>query len=163
MRTARKRFTSSQSSDMLLAVTAGANNTAKNTGGGASAPTIEGESTHRADAAGNSGPEPSLVCAHVLCGHNSPVTAISYATDLDIALSGSRSGLLCLHSVRKGTFIRSISHVVGAPVDLVLATSPGYLISHSWSNQNLHVFWINGQHRATVRTATRCASILSFS
>jgi WD40 repeat protein len=148
---------------LLLAITAGANNIAKNTGGGASAPTIEGESTHRADAAGNSGPEPSLVCAHVLCGHNSPVTAISYATDLDIALSGSRSGLLCLHSVRKGNFIRSISHVVGAPVDLVLATSPGYLISHSWSNQNLHVFWINGQHRATVRTATRYAFLPYFS
>lgn len=103
----------------------------------------------------NSGPESSLVCTHVLCGHNSPVTAISYATDLDIVLSGSQSGLLCLHAVRQGTFIRSITHILGTPVDLVLATSPGYLIAHSWSNQNMHVFWVNGQHRATVRTASK--------
>ena len=86
------------------------------------------------------------MCAHVLCGHDSPVTSISYATDLDIVLSGSQSGLLCLHSVRKGAFIRSITHILGAPVDLVLATSPGYLIAHSWSTQDMHVFWINGQH-----------------
>lgn len=95
------------------------------------------------------------MCAHILCGHNSPVTTISYATDLDIVLSGSQSGLLCLHSVRNGNFIRSITHIIGTPIDIVLATSPGYLVAHSWSNQNMHVFWINGQHRATVRTATR--------
>jgi WD40 repeat protein len=102
------------------------------------------------------------VCAHVLCGHDSPVTSISYATDLDIVLSGSQSGLLCLHSVRKGAFIRSITHILGAPVDLVLATSPGYLIAHSWSTQDMHVFWINGQHRATVRTATRYIAVVAL-
>ena len=113
------------------------------------------EPIHRIDANNGLGPEPSLVCAHVLCGHNSPVTAISYATDLDIVLSGSQTGLLCLHAVRQGSFIRSITHILGAPVDLVLATSPGYLIAHSWSTQNMHVFWVNGQHRATVRTASK--------
>ena len=41
---------------------------------------------------------------------------------------------------------------LGAPVDLVLATAPGYLIAHSWVDQNMHLFWINGQHRATVKT-----------
>ena len=132
----------------------GTSNATKSTGGGTTAPPTEADSAHRNDLTGN-GPEPSLVCAHVLCGHDSPVTSISYATDLDIVLSGSQSGLLCLHSVRKGSFIRSITHILGAPVDLVLATSPGYLIAHSWTNQNMHVFWINGQHRATVRTATR--------
>ena len=134
----------------------GASSATKSAGGGPAAPPAEADSAHRNDLAGN-GPEPSLVCAHVLCGHDSPVTSISYATDLDIVLSGSQSGLLCLHSVRKGSFIRSITHILGAPVDLVLATSPGYLIAHSWTNQNMHVFWINGQHRATVRTATRYA------
>ena len=41
---------------------------------------------------------------------------------------------------------------VGTPVDVVLATAPGYLIAHSWVDQNMHLFWINGQHRATVKT-----------
>lgn len=112
--------------------------------------------THRGDSSGPvGGPEPALVCVHVLCGHQSPVTAISYSTDLDIVLSGSQSGLICLHSVRKGKFMRSISNALGSPVDLVLATSPGYLISHSWTDQSMHVFWINGQYRASVRTTTR--------
>ena len=134
-------------------VTGSANNAKNANNSIAAAPEVE--STHRIDANSGSGPEPTLVCAHVLCGHNSPVTAISYATDLDIVLSGSQTGLLCLHAVRQGTFIRSITHILGAPVDLVLATSPGYLIAHSWSTQNMHVFWVNGQHRATVRTASK--------
>jgi WD40 repeat protein len=80
------------------------------------------------------GPDFPLICVHVLCGHQSPVSAISYATDLDIVLSGSQTGLLCLHSVRKGKFIRLINHILGAPIDLVLATSPGYvnIYTHSY-------------------------------
>lgn len=109
---------------------------------------------------GGFGDAPPLVCVHVLSGHQSPLTAISYSTDLDVVFSGSQSGLLCLHTARRGQFVRSLRLMADAPggptaVDLVLATSPGYLLAHSWENQNLHLFWINGQHRATVRTATR--------
>ena len=67
----------------------GAGNSVKNANNSTTA-APEIENTHRGDVNNNSGPESSLVCTHVLCGHNSPVTAISYATDLDIVLSGSQ-------------------------------------------------------------------------
>lgn len=88
----------------------------------------------------------TIVCVHTLYGHQYPVKSISYNVDLDLVLSGSTNGLLCLHSVRKGTYVRSITHMEGNSADLVLATSPGYLVAHSWSDLQLHLFWINGQH-----------------
>ena len=90
--------------------------------------------------------DPVLACLHVLWGHHSPITAISYATDLDILFSASESGLLCVHTVSKGHFVHSITHTEGASVDVVLASSQGYLVAHSWTDLQLHLFWMNGQH-----------------
>ena len=95
-----------------------------------------------------------LVCVHVLNGHLSPITALSFSSELDLVFSGSQSGLLCLHTVKKGTFIRSITHMVGKSVNVVLVTEPGYLVAHSWKRKEIRVYWVNGQHRATVRVST---------
>lgn len=109
-------------------------------------------STSEAAVSGASNP---LVCVHVLCGHQHPVKCISYSTDLDIVMSGSVSGLLCMHSVRKGAFIRSIKHTVGSSVDLVLVTSPGYLVAYCGDSQ-MHLFWVNGQHLLSKHLPDRC-------
>ena len=84
-------------------------------------------------------------CLHVLCGHQAPVTAIYYSTDLDVLFSGSEDGRLCLHSGRKGEFIRLINTMDGIPVDIVFITAQGYLLSHSWSLRKLWLFWVNGE------------------
>mmetsp|Transcript_9168 Transcript_9168/g.20219 ORF Transcript_9168/g.20219 Transcript_9168/m.20219 type:complete len:135 (+) Transcript_9168:535-939(+) len=46
----------------------------------------------------------------------------------------------------------------GASVDLVVASSPGYLVAHSWTDLRMHVFWLNGQHllSATLPTRIEC-------
>ena len=91
----------------------------------------------------------------MLWGHNSSITALSYNIDLDIVFSGSEFGKLCIHTVSKGQFIRSMDDMVGAPIDVVLATTPGYLVAHSFKDLSIHLFWINGQHRAATYAAVK--------
>ena len=62
----------------------------------------------------------TLVCVHVLCGHDSPITSISYSHDHDLLISGSRSGLLCMHTIRKGVCTRTITDLKGLSADVVL-------------------------------------------
>ena len=99
--------------------------------------------------------ESSLTCVQSLWGHHSPVQCLSYAPELDLVLSGSQDGLLCLHTVRKGRFVRSVHAMAGKRVDLVLASSPGYLLAHSWADHSLHLFWINGEALVTVDMGVR--------
>jgi WD40 repeat protein len=92
----------------------------------------------------------SIVCINVLYGHKSSIRTINYSYDLDLLLSGSSTGLICMHALRSGKYIRSITHMEGTPVDLVVATSPGYLIAHSWSSLQVSLFWVNGEHLKTI-------------
>jgi len=100
-------------------------------------------------------PEATLSCVRVLCGHDSPISAISYSSEMDLVLSGSLSGLLCVHSARKGKHIRTITQAVGHPVDCVLISPQEYLVAHSSAALKLHCFWLNGQHLATVHVTAR--------
>lgn len=96
-----------------------------------------------------------LACVHVLLGHHRPITCISYSHDLDIVFSGSQNGYLCLHTVRKGEYIRSINDMVGSSVDVLLAISPGYLIAHSWESLIMNLYWINGNNLASITVSNR--------
>lgn len=89
-----------------------------------------------------------LQCVRSLFGHQTSVTAINYNGDLDVLLSASSSGLLCLHSVRQGNFLRSIYSLLGHEIDRVLVSSQGYLVVHSKSHLQLRLFWINCQSLA---------------
>jgi hypothetical protein len=60
--------------------------------------------------------------------------------------------------VRTGKYIRSITHCEGSSVDLVVASAQGYLVAHSWSDLNIHVFWLNGQHLLSTILPTRFAT-----
>jgi WD40 repeat protein len=52
--------------------------------------------------------EKILSCCHVLWGHETPITCLAVSSDLDVAISGSMDGIICVHSVRRGKFVRSI-------------------------------------------------------
>ncbi|KAL3786440.1 hypothetical protein HJC23_011021 [Cyclotella cryptica] len=52
--------------------------------------------------------EDFLTCCHVLLGHTTPVTCLSISAKLDVVVSGSRDGSICLHNIRSGRFIRSL-------------------------------------------------------
>jgi len=97
----------------------------------------------------------TLIRVHVLCGHDSPVTCLSYSHDHDLLLSGSKSGMLCLHTIRKGRCIRTVTDLKGKSIDVILLTASGYFIVHSWSDMSLHLFWLNGQHRTSVVVSHR--------
>ena len=84
-------------------------------------------------------------CIHVLRSHNCPITSINYNPELDLVLTGDQSGTLCLHSARKGKFIRTLSHMRDHSVDLNLVASSGYLIAYSRASGRLTVCWVNGQ------------------
>ena len=89
--------------------------------------------------------DPNIICVHVLCGHQSPVTAIYYSSDLDLVLSGSQDGIICLHSASRGEFIRMINRLQGESIDVLFISPQGYIIVHSWSAAKVMVFWVNGQ------------------
>lgn len=103
-----------------------------------------------------------LVCAHVLWGHFSPVTAISYNSDLELVLSGSASGTLCVHSAKSGAFVRSIDFLRGKSIDVLLLTNAGYIVAHSWDDKMLHLFWVNGNHIASANVSERYIHIQIF-
>ena len=48
-----------------------------------------------------------LTCCHVLVGHESPITCVALSSELDIAVSGSIGGKICIHKLRTGEFVRS--------------------------------------------------------
>lgn len=49
----------------------------------------------------------TLTCCLVLWGHNSPISCLAFDSDLDVLVSGSVDGCICIHTVRCGEFIRS--------------------------------------------------------
>eukprot|EP01038_Epipyxis_sp_PR26KG_P011916 gene11916-15945_t len=111
----------------------------------------------------NEGSNP-MVCIYNLYGHHSPVTSISYSIEMDVVLSSSVSGLLCLHTVKTGKYIRSINlNEKKNSVDLVLATSPGYLIAHSWIALELYLFWINGEHLMSIKLLNKIECMVTSS
>jgi hypothetical protein len=94
----------------------------------------------------------AIECLHVLHGHSSAVQCLSFCSDMDVVLSGGSDGLLCLHTVRQGAFVRCMYEFLGSAVDVVLAASSGHLLAHSWATQQLGLYWMNGEHMLTVTT-----------
>lgn len=104
----------------------------------------------------------ALVCVHVLWGHISPISAIAYSHHHDLVFSGSENGLLCVHTARRGRYVRSIreytaggGHGKGCRIDGVGVSTAGYLVAHSRQDLSICVFWINGQLLNRVSTISR--------
>lgn len=101
----------------------------------------------------------SMICVYTLWGHTSPVMCLSYSHDSQLLVSASSDGVLCIHSVMSGQYIRSIDSCYGQSVDSMTLTVNGYLIvqTHVRSSAGssavecrLHSFWVNGTHLKTV-------------
>ena len=100
-----------------------------------------------------------LRCCHVLLGHTTPVTCLAISTKLDIVISGSKDGSICLHNIRSGKFIRSLhidalSHEVvnscvgnAIPVIKLALHSDGIFVAHL-ADKSLHVVTVNGHRLA---------------
>jgi WD40 repeat protein len=56
---------------------------------------------------GGSTEQDILRCCHCLWGHVTPVVNVALDSNMDIVVSGSEMGLLCIHTLRRGEFIRS--------------------------------------------------------
>lgn len=73
-----------------------------------------------------------LQCIKILWGHETPINALYYSNTLDLAVSASMNGLICLHSVSNGEYIRSIADYVGARTIEQLYIAPlGYIVVYS--------------------------------
>mmetsp|Transcript_26406 Transcript_26406/g.39141 ORF Transcript_26406/g.39141 Transcript_26406/m.39141 type:complete len:734 (+) Transcript_26406:2-2203(+) len=100
-----------------------------------------------------------LSCCHVLWGHISSISCIALSTDLDVVVSGSVDGLICIHSVRKGKFVRSLrvdeheecdGHSKrSAAVRKLALSSNGIFVAHM-DNRMLHLCTINGVKLSSV-------------
>jgi WD40 repeat protein len=94
--------------------------------------------------------EKLLSCCHVLWGHVTPVFCVDIISDLDVAVSGSQGGVVCVHRIRGGEFVRSFSPPAldqessrcNSVVKLALTTS-GDMAVHM-TDRGLHTFTING-------------------
>lgn len=92
--------------------------------------------------------EQLITCCHVLWGHDTPVACVDLDTNLDAVVSGGKSGLVCVHSLRRGEFIRSFyppaiksDASAGGVVRVVLGTE-GNFVAHM-EDHGLHAYSIN--------------------
>lgn len=85
--------------------------------------------------------EQLVSCCHVLWGHETPVTCVALSSDLDVAVSGALGGSICVHTVRRGHFIRSIQ--LNVAVRTIVLDSHGIFVAHT-EDGFLHSYTING-------------------
>jgi WD40 repeat protein len=87
-----------------------------------------------------------LSCCHVLWGHNTPITCLDLSSDIDVTVSGSVGGKVCLHTIRRGEFVRSIEPnpgTPGIPVSKLALDHHGRMVVHM-GDGGLHTYTING-------------------
>ena len=92
--------------------------------------------------------EQLLSCCHVLWGHETAVSCVGLSSDLDVTVSGSVGGTICVHTIRRGQFIRCIQvkrkgsqKVVG--VRKIVLDTYGTFAAHT-EDCGLHAYTING-------------------
>lgn len=99
---------------------------------------------------------------HTLLGHITPVCCVAVCIKLDIVVSGSQGGSICIHKVRSGKFIRAfhfdaISKELqessgvgnGIPVKKLSIHMGGTFLAHL-SDGSLHHISVNGQQLCSV-------------
>ncbi|CAK9279032.1 unnamed protein product [Sphagnum jensenii] len=82
---------------------------------------------------------------HVLCGHDDSVTCIAVRVELDIVVSGSKDTTCILHTLRDGTYVRSLRHPNGSAITMLAVSQHGLLVMYSKDDLSLYVFSINGK------------------
>ena len=97
--------------------------------------------------------EQLLACCHVLWGHETAVTCLSLSSELDVTVSGSIGGTICVHTIRRGTFVRSICPAPimgcienGRPSVRKLAIDSNGMFVAQMGDFGLHTYTVNGVH-----------------
>lgn len=93
--------------------------------------------------------------SRILCGHDDIITCLFISTELDLVISGSKDGTCIFHTLRKGTYIRSIQHPSGCGLSKLVASRHGRLVFYSDDDLSLHMYSINGKHIASCESNGR--------
>lgn len=91
--------------------------------------------------------EQLLSCCRVLWGHETAITCIDLSSELDAVVSGDAGGIVCIHTLRLGEYIRSFRPppMANRP-SAILKTSihqVGRLVVHT-EDCGLHTYTVNG-------------------
>jgi WD40 repeat protein len=105
-----------------------------------------------------------------LYGHDDSVTSVSVNLELDVVVSGSNDGTIILHTLREGSYVRTIlvgspnyrilssssdpspsasSSVLRSRIHWVCVTNEGYIVVYLNEEHLLHSYTINGRLLAT--------------
>lgn len=97
-----------------------------------------------------------LSCCHILWGHDTAITCIAVDSDLDAVISGSQSGLICVHTLRRGEFVRSFQvsngptsrASSGAASKIALGNNGNFAVQ--MEDYNLHTYTVNAVRLCSV-------------
>lgn len=111
-----------------------------------------------------------------LYGHDDAVTSVSVNLELDVVVSGSNDGTIILHTLREGSYVRTIlvgtpyrnlsdsslgethshpSSILRSRIHWVCVTNEGYIVVYLNEEQLLYSYTINGRLLATKDTKER--------
>ncbi|KAF6143571.1 hypothetical protein GIB67_029740 [Kingdonia uniflora] len=86
---------------------------------------------------------------HILCGHDDIITCVFVSIELDIVISGSKDGTCIFHTLREGSYIRSLQHPSSSALSKLVASQHGRVVLYAEDDLSLHMYSINGKHIAT--------------
>lgn len=108
---------------------------------------------------------------HTLLGHVTPISCVAICTKLDVVVSGSRGGSICVHNIRSGKFVRSL-HIDavskemrescdgrGIPVRKLATHMDGSFVAHLCDG-SLHHISINGKHLCSTQINERLNAMI---
>ena len=98
----------------------------------------------------------------VVYGHRAEVTCAIVSTELQIVGSGSRDGLVLIHTLGEGLPVHSLRMPGGSPPSLMaVVEQQALMMVHSHEDMALHSFTVNGRHIATVggSEALHCCAV----
>ncbi|CAB9514210.1 Lipopolysaccharide-responsive and beige-like anchor protein [Seminavis robusta] len=95
-----------------------------------------------------------LSCCRVLWGHETAISCLDLSSDLDVVVSGDIGGIICVHTLRLGEYIRSfrpppLGGSKPSGVSKIALYKYGRLVVHM-DDGGLHTYTINGVRLATV-------------
>ncbi len=109
----------------------------------------------------------SLCCILRLYGHDSPITCLDICGDVGLIASGAADGRIALHTVRCGSYVRTLwlpggqhSFYHHPSPHLLCLSQHGDLIVYSGDDSSLHLLTVNGTHVASVTTPGLVQSIV---
>mmetsp|Transcript_3651 Transcript_3651/g.5568 ORF Transcript_3651/g.5568 Transcript_3651/m.5568 type:complete len:2959 (-) Transcript_3651:158-9034(-) len=92
-----------------------------------------------------------LTLCHILWGHCHAISCLDLSSSLDVVVSGDLGGLICIHTLRCGVFVRSFQPIVADSGNVVLKIAlndHGTFVVHM-EDRSLQVYTVNGVHLCT--------------